>query len=52
MTPPFIRKDQLPYAVPVKPDIFEYYKQIAERERGTAADVINDVLRKHMEGHG
>lgn len=39
-------------AVQIKSDLYWFYEAIARRERGTTASVINDILRKNMEGHG
>jgi hypothetical protein len=40
----------MPHAVPIRHDIFKFYEAIAKRESTTAAVVINDTLRKHVEG--
>lgn len=37
-----------PHAIPIRHDVFVFYKTIAEREGGSVAAVINDVLRQYM----
>lgn len=35
-----------PHAIPIRHDVFVFYKAIADREGGSVAAVINNVLRK------
>lgn len=50
MSQPQQRQDSV--AVQVKSDLYWFYEAIARRERGSVAAIINDILRKNMEGHG